>query len=155
MQQERLLARAFRIRLRAIVYFSKYPPSKPASIQFRRTPPMPSQRSTQGWWTIFLSLLYLFYVRLNLCMPSLERAPWPLALNIDTRDRCPLFRQTYCGHNIEFSCPAASKRHYMELPGCIHRSTRPHRGQLQRFVLRHEIIQSLMELLLHPFSLKL
>ena len=29
----------FGIRLRAIVYFSKYPPSKPASIHFRRTHP--------------------------------------------------------------------------------------------------------------------
>ena len=36
--------------------------------------------------------------------------------------------------NIEFSCPAASTQHYMELPGCIHRSIRPLRGQLQRFV---------------------
>jgi hypothetical protein len=36
--------------------------------------------------------------------------------------------------NIEFSCPAASTQHRMELPGCIHRSRRPLRGQLQRFV---------------------
>ena len=75
------------------------------------------------------------YVRLNLCTPSLERAPWPLALNIDTQDRCPLFRRMFCGHNIEFSCPAASKPHYLELPDCIHRSERPLRGQLQRFVM--------------------
>jgi hypothetical protein len=54
----------------------------------------------------FLSLL--FYARLYLCTPSLERAPWPLALNIDTQDRCPLFRRMFCGHNIEFSCPATS-----------------------------------------------
>jgi hypothetical protein len=63
------------------------------------------QRKVVGY---FLSLP--FYVRLNLCTPSLERAPWPLALNIDTRDRCPLFRQTYCGHNIELSCAAESDR---------------------------------------------
>ena len=42
---------------------------------------------------------------------------------------CPLGR-----HNIEFSCPAASIQHCTELPGCNHRSRRPHRGQLQRFV---------------------
>jgi len=40
----------------------------------------------------------------------------------------------YCGHNIEFSCPAASTQNCVELPSCIHRSTRPQRGQLQRSV---------------------
>jgi hypothetical protein len=37
--------------------------------------------------------------------------------------------------NIEFSCPAASTQNYLELPSRIHRSTRPHRGQLQRQVM--------------------
>ena len=38
--------------------------------------------------------------------------------------------------NIEFSCPAASTQRGMELPGSIHRSTRPLRGQLQRQVMQ-------------------
>jgi len=38
-------------------------------------------------------------------------------------------------HNIEFSCPAVSAQHRVELPNCIHRSIRPLRGQLQRFVM--------------------
>ena len=44
--------------------------------------------------------------------------------------------RTYCIHNIEFSCPAASPQHYMELPGCIHRCGQHLRGQLQRFVMK-------------------
>src|SRR5208337_1992184 len=36
--------------------------------------------------------------------------------------------------NIEFSCPAASAQHCMELPDCIRRSRRRLRGQLQRLV---------------------
>jgi hypothetical protein len=96
----------FGIRLRAIVCFSKYPPSKPASIQFQRTPFMPSHRSAQGGG-LFSFLFHSMYV--SICARHhLERAPWPLALNIDTQDRCPLFRRMFCGHNIEFSCPAAS-----------------------------------------------
>ena len=55
-------------RLRAIVYFSKYPPSKPASIQFRRTPPMPSQRSTQGGGLFsFLFYIYSMYASIYAC----------------------------------------------------------------------------------------
>ena len=46
-----------------------------------------------------------------------------------------LVRMIFCGHNIEFSCPAASGQHCMELPDCIQRSIRPFRGQLQRFVM--------------------
>ena|SRR5271157_268375 len=38
-------------------------------------------------------------------------------------------------HNIEFSCPAASAHHHIELPSRIRRSKRPPRGQLQRFVM--------------------
>ncbi len=38
--------------------------------------------------------------------------------------------------NIEFSCPAVSTQHYMELPDCMHGFTRPLRGQLQRFVVQ-------------------
>ncbi len=38
------------------------------------------------------------------------------------------------GDNIEFSCPAASDKGFIELPGRIHCSERPLRGQLQRFV---------------------
>ena len=38
-------------------------------------------------------------------------------------------------HNIEFSCPAASTRHFIDLSGCIHRSNQHLRGQLQRFVM--------------------
>ena len=41
----------------------------------------------------------------------------------------------FCGHNIEFSCPAESTQNHMELPGCIHPGRRPFRGQLQRFVM--------------------
>ena len=44
--------------------------------------------------------------------------------------------------NIEFSCPAASTKHSMELRGCIHPSRRPLRGQLQRFVIRQSDHQS-------------
>ena len=52
----------------------------------------------------------------------------------DHRDtpRCYAFRQ----HNIEFSCPAASTQPCLELPDRMHPSTRPLRGQLQRFVRR-------------------
>src|SRR5271169_2585678 len=37
-------------------------------------------------------------------------------------------------HNIEFSCPAASNQRHVVLPDCVHRFTRPLRGQLQRLV---------------------
>jgi uncharacterized protein len=41
---------------------------------------------------------------------------------------------------MEFSCPAASTQRYMELRGCIDRSRRPLRGQLQRFVISPEFL---------------
>jgi hypothetical protein len=44
-------------------------------------------------------------------------------------------RQMLSGHNIEFSCPAASTQHRVELPSCTRRFRRPLRGQLQRFVM--------------------
>src|SRR5271157_3693851 len=37
--------------------------------------------------------------------------------------------------NIEFSCPAASTKHYLASRGCIHRSKQHIRGQLQRLVM--------------------
>jgi len=59
------------------------------------------------------------------------------------------------GSNIEFSCPAASAQHRIELPGCIRSSRRPPRGQLQRFVGRRPISakQLVDELLLEFFGL--
>ena len=56
---------------------------------------------------------------------------WERATHLSTMQQTPssipateilLVRMMFCGHNIEFSCPAASTPHYMELPGCIRRS---------------------------------
>jgi hypothetical protein len=45
-------------------------------------------------------------------------------------------RLSYGEPNIEFSCPAASAQHFMEMPGGIGCSGRRLRGQLQRFVMK-------------------
>src|SRR5208283_1546705 len=54
-------------------------------------------------------------------------------------NRCTFLRtlRESMDHNIEFSCPAASTQHNMELPDRTRPSRRPFRGQLQRFVRRN------------------
>jgi hypothetical protein len=136
MQQERLLAKAFRYQTASHCLFQQI-----RTIQASEHPiPAHSTHAiTQvctRWWTISL-LSYLVY--LNASTPSLKRATWPLALNIDTQDRCPLIQRMFCGHNMELSCAAASP--------CTSTSTnegstfrRNSRRQLQRFVTRLSII---------------
>ena len=47
---------------------------------------------------------------------------------LSTKNNVPLHLQGLEGHNIEFSCPAASTQRYLELPDCIFRSRRPLKG---------------------------
>ena len=74
--------------------FNKYMPSKLASIQFRRTPPMPSHKTTQGG-----PFSFLFYLCAS---PSISAFRWRGGNNPNSKAcKPPTFRQ-YHSNVVQF-----------------------------------------------------
>ena len=133
------LQNPFLIRQRAVLLLQQKASAKLASIQFRGTPPMPPQTTAQGCvilpclsplrglqnFNCYTAPFKCSVIRLKESIPYMFYYSEPRLNSVET----------FCDHNIEFSCPAASDARKFELPSRIHGSIRPLRGQLQRFVI--------------------